>query len=111
MADPRAELLRLYENTGDETYRRLADCLTPRRPRGRPESAAREAPSRIGRMNEMWLRDEAVTPYEAARQEVKVHGRGEHLSDKAAIAYLHRLYRRSEEETFLELKRLFGLPD
>jgi hypothetical protein len=108
----REEALRLYESTGDKAYQRLADSLAPRRPRRRPKGGGRAehaAPLRIMRMNEMWLRDEVATPTAAARREVEAWGKGEHGSDVAAITYLRKLYRQSEEATFAWLKGVFGL--
>jgi hypothetical protein len=107
-AGARAWLLQLYESTGDEDYRRAADCLKPRTPRGRPKDAAPaalKAPPRIERMNEMLLRDKAASVHDAARREVRLFGRGAHATEEAAVVYLSKLYRASEEATYAWLKR------
>jgi hypothetical protein len=105
-AGERDRLLRLYQSTGDEDYRRAADCLTnaPQRQRGRPESAWPEARARLKRMNVMLLRDAAANVHDAAFREVDNHGRGAHASQEAAVTYLRKRYRESEKVTFDWLK-------
>jgi hypothetical protein len=100
-------LLRLYHETGDEDYRRAADCLRPnllelleeasKHPGRRGSPRERASIPRIDRMAVMIAVGVASNPYDAARQEVQANGRGEHPTADAAIDYLRTQFRKRRE--------------
>jgi hypothetical protein len=103
----RLRLLRLYRETGDEDYRRAAECLRPglmeileeksKHPGRRGSTRERASIPRIDRMAVMIAVSIASNPYDAARREVRANGRGEHPSEAAAIDYLRTQFRKRRE--------------
>ena len=101
-AQRRVQLLRDYEATGDEEYRRAAEVLRvslfehleylAQHPgRRRQGAGGKGAEPRLYRVHRAVTAGASVLA--AARQEVTEHGRGQHASDEAAVEYLRAQYR------------------
>jgi hypothetical protein len=96
----RSRLLKLYESTGDEDYRRAAECLkiglleqleaAAGRP-GRPALKERQIDwPRIGRVHRLVMSGMSVLA--AARQEVEEHGHSRFIAKTSAIDTVRREY-------------------
>jgi hypothetical protein len=101
----RARLLKEFAKTGDEDFRRAAECLTiplmddlqqqRRFPGRRGQTVGKSARPRLYRMHRAVVAGASVLA--AARQEVAGYGRGDHASDEAAIDYLRNRYQGESE--------------
>jgi hypothetical protein len=103
----RARLLKAFEQTGDEDWRRAAECLrlplldeiklsATKANKGRGRGAAgRTARPRLFRICRAVAAGETV--YAAARSEVAEHGYDGHASEAAAVDYLRARYREDGE--------------
>jgi hypothetical protein len=119
----RSRLLRLYRETSDEDYRRAAECLDVplldfleerrhERPGRRGPTRERASVPRLDRMAVMVAVGVASGPYDAARQEVRANGRGEHPTEEAAVDYLRTNYRKRREALQIAARYLLRLdPD
>ena len=120
-----AQLLRAYRETGNEKYVAAAKHLPlpllnelQQRQRylrtGRGQTVGKKARSRLYRMARMVMAGASM--HEAAKHEVRAHGRGGHASDDAAVRYLRGRYAKRREDIeglvaamdqFLEQQREF----
>ena len=103
----RTRLLKAFEETGDDDYRRAAECLklplldelkllSAKAKQGRGLGAAgKTSRPRLFRMHRAVMA--GASRLAAARQEVADYGRGDHHSDEAAIDYLRSSYRGKAE--------------
>jgi hypothetical protein len=97
-----AQLLRKYRRTGDEDYRRAAECLKiplmdflellSKRPGRRGATIGHTAHGRLLRMTLAIERRQVANPHAAASQEVENSGYAPHPSKASAIDYLRHKY-------------------